>query len=97
MTIQKKRYKAVIIDRETMTEKGFPLYDVRTAEGTSGEGVAFKEAQKIAKELYKGKRVLIEVSPVYLVAQIDIKKAVECGALGEWREKGEKDATETDE
>ena len=97
MTIQKKRYKAVIIDRETMEEKSFPLFNKQTAEGTSGEGVAFKEAQKIAKELYKGKRVLIEVSPVYLVAQIDIKKAVQSGALSAWTEKATKDkASEND-
>lgn len=69
MKVTYKRYKAVITNRLTgeTIEKG--LYDPKDGEGVSGFGVAFKEAQKLAKENFGSARVAIEVFPIRISCQ----------------------------
>lgn len=46
MKIQRKRYIATITNRETGETITREMFDPLTADGTSGEGIAFKQAQK---------------------------------------------------
>ena len=84
MTVVRKRYAVEITVKATGESKTVALYDSVTGEGTSGEGKAFAEAKKIANTLYKGERVLLDVFPVKIKAEIDIEKAVKAGAVGAW-------------
>ena len=84
MRISKKRYACEITNRETGEVITRDLFDEKTAEGTSGEGNAFTQAKKIAKERFGKARCAIDVFPVTLSAEIDLKKAVEAGAVGAW-------------
>ncbi len=84
MTVIRKRYAVDITVKSTGESKTVPLYDGVTGDGTSGEGKAFAQAKKIASELFKGERVLLDVYPVKIKSDIDIEKAVKAGAVGAW-------------
>lgn len=84
MKITRKRYQATITNRETGETLTLPLYDLETGEGTSGEGQAFKVAQKFAKQTFPASRVTFGVDAVNITAELDIVKAVKAGAVGAW-------------
>ena len=84
MKIQRKRFMATITNRETGETIERELFDTLTAEGTSGEGIAFKQAQKIARETFPNARVSFAVDPVILEAELDVPRAVACGAVSAW-------------
>ena len=84
MKIQRKRYIATITNRTTGEVIEKELFDTATAEGTSGEGIAFKQAQKLAREHFPNGKVSFAVDPVILEAELDVTRAVACGAVGAW-------------
>lgn len=84
MKIQRKRYIATITNRETGETITREMFDPLTADGTSGEGIAFKQAQKIAREMFPNARISFAVDPVILEAELDVSRAVACGAVSAW-------------
>jgi len=84
MTITRKRYQATITNRTTGETVTIPLYDEQTANGTSGEGKAFAEALKLARQTFPACKTAVSVDAVMLTAELDIEKAVKAGAVGKW-------------
>lgn len=83
MTIKRKRFQAMVLLKDG-SKKLLRLYN-EAGQGTSGFGVASKNAMKISKETFGSKAIAgVMVLPVTIKAELDLKKAFDCGAVSQW-------------